>query len=220
MDGSSIETIRTVREVGDESVEAGRGLGQMGWYHYAAERLVAGKSVLDVGCGLGRGLDVLAQRAASARGQDLDARLARPDVTIGRLEDMPSKSVDVITCVDVIEHVDADADFVLQLGRIARETVFVSTPNWALSRCQWPYHVREYTPRQLRTLLGAIGRVEMLKGEPNGYAVWPVNDRAYDLLNDARIWPPTAHLTRLISKMLPASRRLRAHLAAVVTVAR
>lgn len=209
---------RAARQVGDTDVIAGRGPGQMGWYEYAAAHLVAGKSVLDVGCGLGLGLDVLARTASSAHGQDLDPRLARPDVTIGHIEGFADKSFDVVTCIDVIEHVEPDAEFVRQIGRIARETVFVSTPNWTLSRCTWEFHVREYTPRHLRTLLGSIGRVEMLKGEPSGYENWPVNDRVYDLLNDARIWPPTAFAARCFSRVLPPSWRLLAHLGAVVRV--
>jgi SAM-dependent methyltransferase len=209
---------RPAREVGDTSVDAGRGPGQMGWYQFAADHLVAGRSVLDAGCGLGVGLDLLAGSAAHAHGQDLDPRLARPDVTIGPLENIADKSYDVVTCIDVIEHVEADHAFVLQLGRIARQAVLVTTPNWTVSRCHWPYHIREYTPRQLRTLLSEIGSVEMIKGEPGGYERWPVNDRTYDLLNDARIWPPTAFLTRCVSRVLPAPLRLRAHLGAIVTI--
>lgn len=213
-------TERATREVGDTSVDAGRGPGQLGWYEYAARNLCQGKSVLDAGCGLGLGLDILARSATSASGQDLDPRLERPGVMIGSIESIPDKSVDVITCVDVIEHVEEDAAFVRQLARIARETIFVTTPNWTLSRCQWPYHIREYTPRQLRDLLSPAGRVTMLKGEPSGHDVWPVNDRAYDLLNDLRIFPLTGFATRCASRLMPPAMRLRAHLAAIVEVGR
>jgi SAM-dependent methyltransferase len=208
-----------VRQVGDVSVDAGRGPGQLGWYEYAAGTFCKGKVVLDVGCGLGKGLDILASSAKLARGQDLDPRLARSDVTIGGLNQIPGKSVDVVTCIDVIEHVDDDAGFVDELARIARETIIITTPNWTLSRCQWPYHLREYTPRQLRELLRKVGPVTLLKGEPSGYENWPVNDVFYDLLNDARTWPTTAFATRCISRMLPPSLRLRAHLAAIVSLA-
>jgi hypothetical protein len=157
-------------------------------------------------------------RSHVTRGTRRESRLARPDVTIGPLEAIPDKSYDVVTCIDVVEHVEADADFVRQLGRIARRTVFVTTPNWTVSRCQWPYHIREYTPRRPRTLLSTIGSVEMLKGEPSGYERWIVNATSYDLLNDARNWAPTAFLTRCLSRVLPPSLRLRAHLAAIVTM--
>jgi ubiquinone/menaquinone biosynthesis C-methylase UbiE len=208
------------RQVGDETIESGRGIGQMGWYHYAANHLVRGKTVLDVGCGLAAGLDVISQFALEAKGQDLDPRLKRHDIIIGPIEDLPSNSFDVITCIDVIEHVEKDEEFVFQLGRIARETVFISTPNWTVSRCHWPYHVREYTPKQLRNMLSKIGHVSMLKGEPSGYEYWPADDRFYALMNDARNWPPTALATRVLSRILPAHLRLRAHQAAIVDVHR
>ncbi len=38
-----------VRMVGDTSVDAGRGPGQMGWYHFAADHLARGATVLDAG---------------------------------------------------------------------------------------------------------------------------------------------------------------------------
>ena len=52
-------TLANVRTVGDESVEAGRGSGQLAWYQFAAQ-FVTGKKVLDAGCGLGMGLDIFA----------------------------------------------------------------------------------------------------------------------------------------------------------------
>ena len=213
-------TKRAHREVGDTSADAGRGPGQLGWYEYAARNLCSGKSVLDAGCGLGLGLNILARSASSARGQDVDPRLERPGVTIGPIDSIPDRSVDVVTCIDVIEHVEEDAAFIRQLARIARETIFITTPNWTLSRCEWPYHIREYTPRQLRELLSPAGRVTMLKGEPSGSEVWAVNDRAYDLMNDLRNFPLTGFATRCASRLLPPSMRLRGHLAAIVAVGR
>ncbi|MBV1799997.1 bifunctional 2-polyprenyl-6-hydroxyphenol methylase/3-demethylubiquinol 3-O-methyltransferase UbiG [Siccirubricoccus sp. G192] len=213
-----VEVARPVRQVGDTSVDAGRGPGQLPWYEYAARTICRDKVVLDVGCGLGNGLDILAKTAREVRGQDLDGRLVRPNVHIGPLEGIPDKSVDVITCVDVIEHVEQDEAFVRQLARVARERIFVSTPNWTLSRCEWPYHVREYTPRQLRDLLKIAGQVTMSKGAPSGAEVWPVNDFTYDMMNAARNWPPTGFATRCFSRILPRSARLHAHLAALVDV--
>ena len=44
---------------GDHSVEAGRGTsGQIGWY-VLASKFCKNQSVVDVGCGLGKGLEIL-----------------------------------------------------------------------------------------------------------------------------------------------------------------
>ena len=212
-------TLSLVRTVGDVSVEAGRGAGQLGWYRFAA-RFVAGKSVLDAGCGLGKGLDILRQSAVSARGQDLDPRLDRDDIHIGPLDEIPSKSVDVVVSMDVVEHVEDDGAFVRNLGRIAREHVFVTTPNWSITRCTWPYHLREYTPREFEILLCQIGKVSLYKGNGGGTLVHPVSHpAAYHAMNSLRQFPLTAFPTRCFSRLfLPEALRLHSHNAALVTV--
>jgi hypothetical protein len=212
-------TLTAVRTVGDDSVDAGRGPGQLAWYRFAAQ-FAQGKTVLDAGCGLGLGLDILRRTAIHAGGQDLDPRLAREGVHIGQLESIASKSFDLVVSIDVVEHVEHDADFVHQLGRIARKAVFVTTPNWTITRCTWPYHLREYTPREFEALLSPIGTVRLFKGNGAGTMVFPVNHRdAYFALNDARELPVTAFAARCFSRfLLPRSARLHSHNAALVEV--
>ena len=152
---NKLQVTRVVRKVGDESVRAGRGPSQLAWYEFAAP-LVTNKTVLDAGCGLGLGLDILKRSAKKVIGQDLDERLSHPNITITTLDKIADKSFDVVTSIDVVEHVEDDLDFVRQLARIAREFIFITTPNWTVTRCHWPYHVREYTPKQLEALLGTV----------------------------------------------------------------
>lgn len=212
-------TLMTVRTVGDDSVDAGRGPGQLAWYRFAAQ-FATGRSVLDAGCGLGLGLDILRRIASHAAGQDLDPRLARGGVHIGGLETVASKSFDLVVSIDVVEHVEDDGQFVRHLGRIARKAVFLTTPNWTVTRCTWPYHLREYTPRELYALLSPLGKVHLFKGNGAGTSVYPVRHReAYFALNDARVLPPTAFVTRCFSHfLLPPAARLQSHNAALVEV--
>lgn len=135
----------THRECVDANVASGRAPTQLGWYRFVAS-LTAAHSVIDIGCGLGHCSDTLLATAKSVAGQDVDPRLAGSEVIIALLEPLESKSFDVVTVIDVIEHILDDESFVGHLARIARRGLFVSTPNWTLTRCQWPYHVREYTP--------------------------------------------------------------------------
>jgi hypothetical protein len=208
--------IRQARVVGDVSVEAGRGPGQLPWYQFASQ-FVKGKTVLDAGCGLGEGLKILQQTAVKAVGQDLDQRLERSDILVVPLQDIPSKSYDVVTSIDVVEHVEQDKDFVVQLCRIARECVFVTTPNWTITRCQWPYHLREYTPAQLESLLAPYGELQLYKGNSNGSVVYPVNyPKGYHLSNSLRIAPATSLITRCVNKLLPQRTRIYGHNAALL----
>jgi SAM-dependent methyltransferase len=154
---------------GDGDVLRGREPTQMGWYEFASA-LAAGRTVLDVGCGSGEGLRVLMAKARTAIGIDLDGRLGRPDLDIQIMDvtEIPEKSFDVVVCVDVIEHVEADDQFVRNLARVARELVFASTPNFAVSRNRHPYHVREYTPDEFMRLFSPYGQVSLFGGDSTG----------------------------------------------------
>jgi SAM-dependent methyltransferase len=204
------------RVCGDEDVAAGRIAIQRGWYVWAAT-LVAGQSVLDAGCGLGYGIPILAETAASVRGQDLDPRLASEHITIGPLEAFPSKSVDVVVSVDVVEHVEADAAFVRELARIARRRVILTTPNWTASRCAWSYHVREYTPGQLRALGSTVGVCTLWKGTSDGEVQYPITYPVLNhVFNTARAIQATALPARALNVALPTRAKIHSHLAAVI----
>jgi len=209
--------LEPVRSCGDESVDAGRGPGQLGWYEFA-RRFVKGKSVLDVGCGTGKGLDLLASSAALAEGQDLDERLARQNVRIAPLEAIPSGSYDIAVSIDVIEHVQDPKSFLGQLKRIARQSIFLSTPNWTASRCQWPFHLREYTPQEFYEELSQYGKVTLFKGTSDGSKVFPVKyPRLHFLQNRLRVFHATAFATRCLNVILPARSRIHSSNAAWVS---
>ncbi|HXH23616.1 MAG TPA: class I SAM-dependent methyltransferase [Vicinamibacterales bacterium] len=204
------------RTCGDESVTAGRGAGQRGWYEWAS-RHVAGCAVLDAGCGLGYGLPILARTAASVRGQDLDPRLRSELVDIVPLDDIPGGSFDVVLAVDVVEHVEDDRGFVAHLARIARRRVILTTPNWTASRNVWPYHVREYTPWQLRDLCAPFGACRMWKGTPDGSEVHPIRHPYWnDCLNRWRVPAPSAQAVRVLNRLLPSKSRIHSHLAIMI----
>lgn len=212
---SSLEVARTC---GDVSIEAGRGPGQLAWYAYAT-RYVQGRSVLDVGCGLGKGTDILRSAAPHADGQDLDPQLSARGAITKPLSDFATQSYDVVVSIEVVEHVDDPPEFVRQLARIARKGFFITTPNWTASRCTWPFHLREYTPREFYDLLAPVGQVTLMKLASDGEVFYPVKHReAYFLLNRLRCAPPTDFLTRCANHLLPNASRLHSHNAAYVHV--
>jgi 2-polyprenyl-3-methyl-5-hydroxy-6-metoxy-1,4-benzoquinol methylase len=132
----------------DQNISAGREPCQMGWYDWTGKKYCVGKTILDVGCGMCKGMQTLREVGAEdVWGQDIDDRLKGLDekLIICQLDQIPNKNYDVVTCYDVIEHVIDDISFFNQLIRIAKETVIITTPNFTRSQAKNHCHCREYT---------------------------------------------------------------------------
>jgi 2-polyprenyl-3-methyl-5-hydroxy-6-metoxy-1,4-benzoquinol methylase len=136
---------------------------QEAWYLWASE-YVAGNSVLDVGAGSGYGMDII-KDAGAALVVGIDP-LPMCDHILGKpVADFEDNSFDIVVAMDVIEHVQDDVDFLKQMVRVARKGVLFSTPNWNKHKCINPYHIREYTPAELRSLLAGLD-VTYFIGDP------------------------------------------------------
>ena len=133
--------------------------GQEQWYHLAAELirvLCAGQhlNVVDVGAGSGYGLRII-ENTAHGHVLGIDPLVVADGVANIPIDMLRSKSFDVVTCMDVIEHVENDVEIFFEMFQVARKLIVLSTPNWNTSRCQNKYHYREYTPQELTKILGA-----------------------------------------------------------------
>lgn len=137
--------------------------------------LCKGKSVLDVGCATGLFLDEAASEGYATAGIELspkNAALAKEkghDIFVGSLnefaEDKTRPQFALITCLDVLEHVESPAEFVDLMSRyLSPEGVLVlSTPNYSgpVSRILGksdafltpPEHLNFFTTRGLLTLM-------------------------------------------------------------------
>jgi SAM-dependent methyltransferase len=132
--------------------------------------LPAGARVLDAGCGSGRTLQELVHYG-EVSGIELNAEaaeLARSrghgEVQIGRLEDLPwpDGSFDLITCLDVVEHVPDDVAALAELLRVCRPGgwLLVTVPAyqalWSLHD-EANHHYRRYGRRSLRAAATTAG---------------------------------------------------------------
>jgi SAM-dependent methyltransferase len=134
--------------------------------------LVEGKRVLDLGCGEGYGVDLLASRAREAVGVDLAPealyharrRYRKPNLRflymdVYRLE-LERESFDVACSLQVIEHLHRPEDFLAEVSRILKPggLCVLTTPNRLIispgrETPVNPFHIREYDLSQFRDLM-------------------------------------------------------------------
>lgn len=140
-------------------------------YQFAAG-YVHEAAVLDVACGSGYGGRILrlsgarfvvgadvSEEALRAAGTQRVPGLHLVQANVGRLP-LPDDCVDVVTSFETLEHVDDPGAMLAELRRVLRPggTLVLSTPNALVTRPvngvpANPYHVREFTPLELRAML-------------------------------------------------------------------
>jgi 2-polyprenyl-3-methyl-5-hydroxy-6-metoxy-1,4-benzoquinol methylase len=138
-------------------------------YRWAAGA-VAGREVLDAGCGEGYGARLLAELGGARRcvGIDIDERtIAAARETYGNGEALEFEagdvtrlpfedaSFDVVTCFETVEHVSAQRDAVAELARVLRPggLLLISSPNRGVYPPGNPFHERELTAAEFEALL-------------------------------------------------------------------
>jgi SAM-dependent methyltransferase len=130
--------------------------------------LVPGRRVLDAGCGVGWGSELLRRSgAASVVGVDLseealaDARRRAPgcEFVPGDLQKLPfpDDEFDVVVCMEALEHTEDVGGTLDQLARVLRPhgVLLVSSPNPGVYEAGNPFHLRELTADELHHELAA-----------------------------------------------------------------
>jgi ubiquinone/menaquinone biosynthesis C-methylase UbiE len=169
-------------------------------YRYAMQ-LVRGKRVADIACGTGYGTQLLADAGAlSVHGVDLSDEAVKycvasnsiPNVTYSvanaqNLTAIADGEFDMVVSFETIEHLPDVEAYLDEMARILRPggTFLVSTPDrriasvmyFFLGRPANKYHVREYTERELLSLLSTRFRIKTCYGQafvPRWLVFWPV----------------------------------------------
>ena len=129
--------------------------------YYRATELVEG-DILEVGTGMGYGVEVIAPKAT--RYISIDKALPKNPLQLENCDyyemEVPpigfeNSAFDAVVSFQVIEHIEKDIDFVREVARVLRTggRFVVSTPNAPMSLTRNPWHVREYNADELRNLL-------------------------------------------------------------------
>ena len=136
-----------------------------------AKDVVKGKTVLDFGCGTGYGAAILATHAASVTGLDIDTAAIRWASATHRNDNLKfvcladlgasltAASFDVVTCFEMIEHVDhaTQKALIASFARLLKPdgVMLISTPNPETTKLYGanPYHIREMNEAELHDLV-------------------------------------------------------------------
>lgn len=131
--------------------------------------------VLEVGCGEGRGIDWIIDKATSYTAIDkiepviaeLRNKYPQGKFFSGNIPPMTAfqdNSFDLVLSFQVIEHIEDDRLLLKEIHRVLRPggRAMLTTPNRPKSLARNPWHVREYTAQELTDLAKTIfGQVEM-----------------------------------------------------------
>lgn len=132
--------------------------------YVVAEDYVHG-DVLEVGCGEGRGIDLLIKKARTFTAVDkigpVINRLQEKyktgkfiSMNIPPLSGLADNTYDVVVSFQVIEHIEDDELFLREIHRVMKPggIALLTTPNRRLSLTRNPWHIREYLPEELALL--------------------------------------------------------------------
>ncbi len=128
-------------------------------------------NVLEIGCGWGRGLELLTKAANHYTGIDKNTELINslqvaypastfiqaniPPLTDRTGARLPDNTFDVVVTFQVIEHIENDALFIQEAHRVLKPggKLLLTTVNRNFSLTRNPWHVREYVAEELATLI-------------------------------------------------------------------
>tara|TARA_B100001113_G_C21092900_1_gene615195 strand:+ start:302 stop:1078 length:777 start_codon:yes stop_codon:yes gene_type:complete len=141
-----------------------------------AAKIIHG-TVLEIGSGEGYGILELAPFADKYLAIDkykpklsdnihLENDITFIQTEVPPLKGIESESVDFIVTFQVIEHINNDKFFLSEINRVLKPNgkLIMTTPNILMSLTRSPWHIREYTPKQMSDIVHIFFQNVELKG--------------------------------------------------------
>lgn len=164
-------------EITSEQISSDNPIHQRLYKAYVVAQEYIEGDVLEVGCGEGRGFDILIPKSRSFTAVDkikpvIDRlKVKHPTATlismnIPPLTGLADNAYDCVVSFQVIEHIANDALFLQEIHRVLKPggTAILTTPNRKLSLTRNPWHVREYLPDELDQLARRFFAFTEMKG--------------------------------------------------------
>jgi SAM-dependent methyltransferase len=142
-------------------------------FAYKVSQPVVHGAVIELGSGEGYGISLLAPSAQKYLAIDkfepvlpAEGNIEFRKVLLPSLTGIPDNTYDVAVSFQVIEHIKNDKAFVSEIHRVLKKggKLIVTTPNRLMSLSRNPWHIREYTGKELETLLFGKFETVTLKG--------------------------------------------------------
>ena len=130
-----------------------------------AANIISGK-VLEIGSGEGYGIDELAPNSTSYIAVDKyntsiskelgeNNKITFIQTEVPPLSEIDDDSIDFVVSFQVIEHIKDDQYFLQEIFRVLKPggKAILTTPNKIMSITRNPWHIREYSPSEMRGIL-------------------------------------------------------------------
>ena len=164
-------------EITSDQIPSDNPLHQRLFKAYVAVKDLVKGDVLEVGCGEGRGIDLILENAKSYTAIDkleevvesLRAKYPSGKFHSGNIppfHGIESNAFDVVVSFQVIEHIRDDRAFLNEIHRVLKPggVAYLTTPNRIMSLSRNPWHVREYLADELEKMAKSIFTNVTMKG--------------------------------------------------------
>ena len=141
-----------------------------------AAKMISG-TVLEVGSGEGYGIEELSKYADHYIAVDKyktniaenlykKNKISFHQIDVPPLTNINDESIDFVLTFQVIEHIQNDLDFLKEIYRVMKPgaKLILTTPNKKMSLSRNPWHIREYTPKEMSNILERVFSNYELKG--------------------------------------------------------
>lgn len=188
-------------EITSEEILSDNPIHQRLLYAYTATAPIVTGDLLEIGCGEGRGIELLNQHTTSYTAVDKIEesinKLAQKypagkfiAMNLPPLKGLADNSFDTIVSFQVIEHIENDKAYLKEIARVLKPggKAYITTPNRPMSLSRNPWHVREYTGPELQSLASnyfSDARVDGIFGSPRFISY---HDRNRESVNKIMRW--------------------------------